>query len=414
MCSIGRFGTYYKEEDYGVALATYRLASSPFQYPLFSLELSVAIARSSRRHRIATVPIIIFVLCGLVVPAATEAHANHSPSATRWQSIGLSGLSVHSMAVGAKEPDLAFAGTESGIYRFQGGHSWKRVLKSDSVGGVYLLPNDRTVLGCDNSGYVDVSTDGGTHWRQHLVTPLGVFSVSVQPGNARHILAGAAGGIYLSRDGGLHWQRRYDIKQGAAGAIAWAPGSSTVVFAGSAVSGSALHSAGVLYSRDAGLTWRPFGHHLNDGGAIMSLTVTPDHVYVGTMGNAVWRASMSMTTWQKAAAGMPEVNDHVVCRHHRLWRVPYHRLWRPLEKSLRRSVGGEQRHGGSLHGLRRSPAHALRGDRRWRVCTGAGVARRPLPARSVFDQPSPRAVGSSGDAFPGGAKAARRIRRHLT
>ena len=270
----------------------------------------MAISRTSRRRRIATVSIIVFVLCGLVVPAATEAYANHSPSATRWQSIGLSGLSVHSMAVGAKKPDLAFAGTESGIYRFQGGHSWKQMLTSDSVGDVYLLPNDRTVLGCDNSGYVDVSTDGGTHWRQHLVTPLGVFSVSVQPGNARHILAGAAGGIYLSRDGGLRWQRRYAIKQGAAGAIAWAPGSSTVVFAGSAVSGSALHSAGVLYSRDAGLSWRPFGHHLNDGGAIMSLTVTPDHVYVGTMGNAVWRASMSITTWQKVAAGMPDVNDH--------------------------------------------------------------------------------------------------------
>lgn len=272
----------------------------------------MAISRTSRLRRTATLPIIVFVVCGLVVPAATATHANHVLSATRWQSIGLSvsGLSVHSLAVGTKKPNTVFAGTESGIYRFQGGHSWKRVLKSDSVGDVYLLPNDRTVLGCDNSGYVDVSTDGGTHWRQHLVTPLGVFSVSVQPGNPRHILAGAAGGIYLSQDGGLRWQRRYDIKQGAVDTMAWAPGSSMVVFAGSAVAGSALHSAGVLYSQDAGLTWRPFGHHLNDGGAIMSLTVTPDHVYVGTMGNAVWRASMSITTWRKVAAGMPAVNDH--------------------------------------------------------------------------------------------------------
>jgi len=270
----------------------------------------MAISRTSRRRRAATLSTIVVVVCGLVFPAVTAAHANHSPSASQWQSVGLSSLSVHTLAVGAKKPNTAFAGTESGIYRFQGGHSWKRVLKSDSVGDVYLLPNDHTVLGCDNSGYVDVSTDGGTHWRQHLVTPLGVFSVSVQPGNARHILAGAAGGIYLSQDGGFHWQRRYAIKQGAAGAIAWAPGSSKVVFAGSAVVGSALHSAGVLYSRDAGLTWHPFGHHLHDGGAIMSLTVTPDHVYVGTMGNAVWRASMSITTWQKVAAGMPDVNDH--------------------------------------------------------------------------------------------------------
>ncbi|MDQ2741599.1 MAG: hypothetical protein M3Z66_04790, partial [Chloroflexota bacterium] len=83
----------------------------------------MAISRASRRRRTAPLPIMVFVLSGLVVSAATSAHANHPPSANRWQSIGLSGLSVHSMAVGAKKPDLAFAGTESGIYRFQGGHS---------------------------------------------------------------------------------------------------------------------------------------------------------------------------------------------------------------------------------------------------------------------------------------------------
>jgi len=270
----------------------------------------MTIPRTPRSPWPATLSMLLLVLCGLIFLSPGAARADHSPSASRWQSVGLAGVSVHSLAVGAKKAGLAFAGAESGIYRFQGGHGWAWVLKSDSVGDIYLLSNGRTVLGCDNSGYVDVSTDGGTHWRQHLVTPLGVFSVSVQPGNARHILAGAAGGIYLSQDGGVHWRRRYDIKQGAAGAIEWAPGSSTVVFAGSAVSGSALHSAGVLYSRDAGLTWRPFGHHLDDGGAIMSLTVTPDHIYVGTMGNAVWRASMSIATWQKVAAGMPEVNDH--------------------------------------------------------------------------------------------------------
>ncbi len=75
------------------------------------------------------------------------------------------------------------------------------------------------------------------------------------------------------------------------------------------LAGVSVHSLAVG-AKEAGLTWRPFGHHLDDGGAIMSLTVTRDHIYVGTMGNALWRASMSIATWQKVVAGMPEVNDH--------------------------------------------------------------------------------------------------------
>ena len=235
--------------------------------------------------------------------------AGVSAPGPQWQQVGLPGIVVHSLAFGHAHPGLAFAAA-NGVYRRDRNGSWHRVLASVTVWSVELLPDDKGIVAGDNSGDVHVSTDAGYHWRHVLLTSQGVYAVSAQPDDPRHLLAGAGGGIYLSHDGGVHWRRRLALPKSAATAFAWQPGSPRVVFAG-AVAGDVGGSTDVYMSRDGGLTWHRFGSHLNSTGGVMSLLATPGgHVFDGTMGHAVWSASVTSRIWYQAANGMPLTNDH--------------------------------------------------------------------------------------------------------
>jgi hypothetical protein len=84
-----------------------------------------------------------------------------------------------------------------------------------------------------------------------------------------------------------------------------------VVFAGM-VEGTTGNIDEVYVSRDAGLSWKVFGHGLASGQGIMSLVVAPPGaLYAGTMGHAAWTASEKDPTWRQIANGMPITNDHV-------------------------------------------------------------------------------------------------------
>jgi len=236
--------------------------------------------------------------------------ASVSAQGPQWRPAGLSGVLVHYLVLGHRHPALAFAAAHGGVYRRDPDQVWQRVLVSGEVWGIDLLPDDRTVIAATEAGDVFLSHDSGNHWRKVAVTHDAVYAVTAQPGNPRHFLAGAGGGIYLSRDGGRHWRRRLRLKKSAGTAFAWQPGSTRVVFAGT-VSGGSGGSTSVLVSRDAGMTWRVFGSHLNSWGGVMSLALTPQgSVFAGTMGNAVWRTSRAGKTWNKVASGMPPTNDH--------------------------------------------------------------------------------------------------------
>jgi photosystem II stability/assembly factor-like uncharacterized protein len=83
------------------------------------------------------------------------------------------------------------------------------------------------------------------------------------------------------------------------------------VFAG-ITSGAPGARAGVLISKDGGLTWHIFGHGLHSGAGIMSLFATGQRViYAGTMGRGVSKAPVQTGNWQKVAHGLPRIGDHV-------------------------------------------------------------------------------------------------------
>lgn len=239
-----------------------------------------------------------------------ESFSQSVPSGPAWRAAGLSGITVHFLVFGHRHSALGYAATEQGVYRLRGA-DWQRVLNVSSVWSVSLSNDDRTVLAGDEAGDVYLSRDGGATWRRTSVTTQGIYAVSIKPDNPQWLLAGAGEGLYLSRDGGVHWERRLMLPQSAGSAFAWQPGNPRVLFAG-VVAGGAGGSTSAYISRDAGVTWQLFGQGLQSGGGIMSLLATrQSRVFAGTMGHAIWNASLAQPTWQRVASGMPVTNDHV-------------------------------------------------------------------------------------------------------
>jgi hypothetical protein len=105
-----------------------------------------------------------------------------------------------------------------------------------------------------------------------------VAAVAVDPGDPRHLLAGAgAGGVWESRDGGRSWRPRTDGQPSLAiGAVAFDPGNPAVAYAGTG-QGEPLAALGVglLQSADGGATWRLLAAPELLGAGVHDLLVDP-------------------------------------------------------------------------------------------------------------------------------------------
>jgi photosystem II stability/assembly factor-like uncharacterized protein len=143
-------------------------------------------------------------------------------------------------------------------------------------GGVYLpaVVTDAR-LEQDSVAPAALVTQGSLQWISVGPTPLSdaraptnpanfnsgrVGALAVDPGNPDHWLVGAGnGGIWQSRDGGANWAPQTDYAETLAiGAIAFAPSSPSIVYAGTgeaAGQGFTRGGLGMLKSVDGGTTW---------------------------------------------------------------------------------------------------------------------------------------------------------------
>jgi photosystem II stability/assembly factor-like uncharacterized protein len=269
---------------------------------------------SPRRSRSVYLPIVLAsVALAIVVSAIVYVRfaGASGASGAGWQADGLAGDTIHYLALGHGPEPVAFAATESGVYRRDAGGAWTRVLSQPGVWSIDLLPDNRTVIAGDQQGHVDLSTDAGHQWRAATVSSDAVYAVTFVGARRGTILAGAGGGLFRSDDGGATWVRRLTLHDSAIAAFSHAPGSDRVIFAGAVASGS-TGSTGVYVSRDAGATWSPYGRSLQSGGGIMALAVsTGSRLLAGTMGQAVWAVDGPTGRWAQMAAGLPARNDHV-------------------------------------------------------------------------------------------------------
>jgi photosystem II stability/assembly factor-like uncharacterized protein len=170
-----------------------------------------------------------------------------------------------------------------------------------------------------------------------------ISAVAVDPGDADHILIGAAGGgVWETRDGGDTWQPRTDNQPSLAmGAIAFDPSNPSMVYAGTG-EGDAIFrlGAGLLRSTDGGTTWAvhaaaPFvgsgfydlvvdpldGNHLLAGTRSGPFSVSPTGItapgalYESTDGGATWTQRRNVRTWDFSmhppVMGDPNSTDEV-------------------------------------------------------------------------------------------------------
>lgn len=127
-----------------------------------------------------------------------------------------------------------------------------------------------------------------------------VADVAVDPTNNNHWLIGAAqGGIWETTDAGVTWSPRTDDQESLAmGAIAFAPNSSSTVYAGTgeaSFSCGAYFGAGLLKSTNGGSTWQELASAPSFEGATFSdIKVNPanqDNVLAATATGVAGRVS---------------------------------------------------------------------------------------------------------------------------
>ena len=157
----------------------------------------------------------------------------------------------------------------------------------------------------------------GQTYGTNAVSVIGrVSSIAVDPGNAAHLLLGAAGGgIWESTNTGTTWAPRTDqLPSLAIGAIAFDPTAPSRVYAGSGEGNFYFNlGAGVYKSTNGGTTWSVLTAAPFVGVGFYDLVVdpvTPTILYAAT-NNGFYKSTNSGATWsQKRAVQCWDVSVH--------------------------------------------------------------------------------------------------------
>jgi photosystem II stability/assembly factor-like uncharacterized protein len=134
--------------------------------------------------------------------------------------------------------------------------------------------------------------------------------IVISPTNPRHlILCSGGGGLWSSPDQGATWQPLTDHIPTSMGAIAAAPGSPNIVYAGTGEGDNQSQlGVGLVRSSDGGQTWELMASNELSGIGVYDIAVDPAnplHVWVGTTekllestnGGATWRVVQPVPTW---------------------------------------------------------------------------------------------------------------------
>lgn len=135
-----------------------------------------------------------------------------------------------------------------------------------------------------------------------------VSVIAIDPGDAKHILVGAAGGgIWESFDTGGTWKPRTDeLPSLAIGAVAFDPSNATRVYAGSGEGNGQVGGAGIYKSTDGGTTWSVAASNPFVGAGFYDLVVdpsAPNTLYAATT-IGFWRSTDGGASWSLKRPGV--------------------------------------------------------------------------------------------------------------
>jgi photosystem II stability/assembly factor-like uncharacterized protein len=136
--------------------------------------------------------------------------------AESWEHIGFAHMPVRAIAQGRTSPDVIFVGTEDdGIFRSNDrGRTWERLRNGLRHGTFYTLAvdptNDAVLYAGGYETGIYTSTDGGNSWRRYTtgLTDLNVPAIAVHPIQNDIVFAGTnGGGLFRSVNGGRTWEQ---------------------------------------------------------------------------------------------------------------------------------------------------------------------------------------------------------------
>ena len=138
-----------------------------------------------------------------------------------WQAVsGLVGRKVFSMAMYAKEPNVAAVGTDDGVYMTtDSGNNWKHISPPENgdmqyVTSLAINPDNRQIVYAGTAHLPWKTENGGETWASihtGMIDDSDVFSIEIDAAHTDHILASACSGIYLSSSAGGQWSKMLGV-----------------------------------------------------------------------------------------------------------------------------------------------------------------------------------------------------------
>lgn len=257
----------------------------------------VFVSAVNRRGR-ALVP--VFGAASLLLASSLGVGAD---SGSSWRQLALHGTLVHSVAVSPTQHGLWIAATQSGIWRTDDdGKNWARVgLAGDPIwAATWAADGIHAYAAGLNGATVAISADSGRHWAVAGAGLDGRPGYAVEPLDApgKSLLLGTDAGVFFSHDGGQAWTHASGIADRVAVDSFLTVGDSTL---------AALVPGGIAVSSDQGGHWRPVVSALGGGGGVMALARPSTGVLVaGTMGHAVWSGGLQ-GSWIRSGSGLPSL-----------------------------------------------------------------------------------------------------------
>jgi len=288
---------------------------------------------NSKRRTAFIAAVMVVVLLGGVVLLAQPRLGTVRAGDNAWTRIGPWGGVVGTVVVSpAYAADhTVFAGTRGGgvFVSEDGGASWQASsvgLPCTEVVSLAISPdyaNDRTVFAGTSDAGCFKSTNAGSTWSACNVGladyRIQAFAISPDYAQDQTVFLSALedlsgelppGGVFKSINGGQSWTLEHDsITSRNVRALAVSPNfaNDQTVYAGT--EGTPAVEGGVFRSTDGADNWFAINSGLPENPVISVLAVSPDFVsdlaiYVGTLGNGVYRSTSQGTTWWPVSLGL--------------------------------------------------------------------------------------------------------------
>lgn len=247
--------------------------------------------------------------------------------------MGSGQANIYSMDQCAGQMNILYLGTEPGeVYKsVDAGLNWTNVSMNEDFGSgvsaVEVHPTNPDIVFAGGNSGIFRSLDGGVTWLNVLPSSnLNVNEILINTGNTQVVLAATDKGLYQSTDGGDNWtqlfnQKSYDVKENT--------GNSNIIYL--LKNNPSLIICEFYISFDSGSTWNLQSNGWysssdparNDGGGRIAVTTAdPDYVYAYLIGEAkaddfgyigVYKSIDGGLTWTlpNGPAGGPYTTSHL-------------------------------------------------------------------------------------------------------